>query len=77
MKDFKWRKSDGDWLLFHKSCSLYIAIIHDQFENGQYYVDVYYTPELRKEFLEDDLDVAKLKAEIKAAEFLKINAYDY
>lgn len=76
MKDFKWRKSDGDWLLFHKSSSFYIAIIHNHFKNGQYYVDVYYDPELREEFLEKDLDVAKLKAEIKAAEFLKANDYD-
>ena len=72
LNGFVWRKSDGDWLLFHESASFYIGIIHTGMSSGKHYVDVYYTPELRLEFLEKDLDVAKLKAELKAAEFLKV-----
>ena len=72
MNGFRWRESGGDWLLFHKDFTYgYIGIIHPRLSTGEYYVDIYFSPKLRTEFLEKDLDVAKLKAEIKSAEFIK------
>lgn len=69
LEDFSWRVADECLVLFHKSSSFYIAIIHPRLKKG-HYVDVYFNSQLRYEFYESNLEFAKLKAEIKAFEFI-------
>ena len=76
MNVFTWKvikKETGDaWVMYENESLIYFAIIHPELHSKKYYVDVFSGNKLRYEFLEEDLDVAKLKAEIKASEFLKI-----
>ena len=68
LNDFVWKNVRGALLLYYKEKRFYCATINPNMKLG-HYVSVYITPEHCLEFYEKDLDVAKLKAEIKTKEF--------
>lgn len=73
LEGFYWKKVGHDWLLYHKGIRYNLAVIHTRLFiiSCEYYIDIYINRKHRLEFTDSDLDVAKLKAEIKTAELLK------
>ena len=68
-------------LLYHKGLDFYIGTIHIGLRsrnlnvylyNNRHYVHIYISPDINSEFVSEDLEVAKLKAEIEAERLLGI-----
>jgi len=68
LNDFVWKNVRGTLILYYKEKTFYCAKVTTGLREGNY-VDVYVTPDCRLEFYEENLEIAKLKAEIKAKEF--------
>lgn len=75
IKNFKWVKNKLSWNLFINGTGMWVATIHEGVRsyngNRKNYVDIFMNNEYRDCFMENDIDIAKLKAEIISKDLLE------
>ena len=75
LTNFKWVKNKLSWNLFINGTGIWVATLHEgvKYYNNKKgnYVDIFMNNQYRDCFIESDIDIAKLKAEIVSKDLLE------